>query len=592
MDIKTRKEADPRYTWNLADIFATKESWEKEYSDVQAEIPALAALSGKMMDSSDTLKEALDRIYDVAERVERVYLYAFLQKESDNSDPEYIDMAGKAEKLYIDLMSSISFINPEVLAAGKEKALEYVSRDDMAKYRHELDNIVRAEPHTLDSEKEKMMAMMSEVSGIPDNIFTMLESVDMSFPEMETEGADMPLSHGTYIAYMTDKNRAIRKEAYEKLFGEFRRYINTFAATYAGSVKFDTVFSTLRNFESALSSALFSSNVDPSVYDALIEAVHNGFPYMEKYTELRKKALGLDTLEMYDLYCPIVKTSGKKYTFEEACGIVLKAVSVLGDKYVATVKKAMTEHWIDVYENKGKTTGAFSCGVYGVHPYILLNFTGTLDDIYTLAHELGHTMHSYLSNENCDFCNHDYRILVAEVASTVNEVLLTYYLLDNIEDEDDKAYVLNHFLEGFRATVYRQTLFAEFEKEAHEIYAKGTPLSADVLNSVYHRLNTEYYSKVNICDLHDVEWARIPHFYRAFYVYQYATGFCSAVAIAGRIIETGKTDDYLRFLTLGGKDYPIEELKVAGVDLTDPDTINYALKIFDENIDKMAEYIH
>ena len=433
-----------------------------------------------------------------------------------------------------------------------------------------------------------MLAQLSDAAQTPDNSFTMLESVDMTFPAITDEaGNEVTLTHGNFGVYRESTDQRVRRESFEKYFGEFKRYINTFAAMYAGSVKFDTFFASVRGHKSACEAALFSNNVPISVYDSLVEAIHSRLGTMRQYLELRKRVLGLDALNMYDLYNPMLESVEFKVTYEESKALVKEALKPLGEEYGKLLDKAYAEHWMDVYENKGKTTGAFSCGVHGVHPYVLLNFTDTLDDAFTMAHELGHAMHSYKSSETQDYANHDYRILVAEVASTVNEVLLTKHLLKTETDKKRRAYILNHFLEGFRTTVFRQTLFAEFERKAHEMEQAGEPLTAQSLNKVYRDLNELYYEGAVVNDLMEIEWARIPHFYNAFYVYQYATGFSSAVAIANRILTTGDPSDYLRFLTLGGSDYPLAELKVAGVDLTKPDAVLSALDVFQASLDEL-----
>ena len=419
----------------------------------------------------------------------------------------------------------------------------------------------------------------------------MLESVDMTFPKIKDEnGNEVELTHGNFNVYRESKDRRVREEAFEKYFGEFKKYLNTFAAMYSGSVKFDTYFADVRNYDNACQAALFGSKVPVSVYEQLIEAVHSGLKTMRRYIDVRKRVLGLPEIDMFDLYTPIVEDVDFKVTFEEAKELV-KRLKPLGEDYQRLLDKAYSEKWIDVYENKGKTTGAFSCGVYGVHPYVLLNYADTLDDAYTLAHELGHAMHSYLSSTTQDYVNHRYKILVAEVASTVNEVLLTKHLLSIETDPKRRAYILNHFLEGFRLTVFRQTLFAEFEKRTHEMYKEGTPLTAQSLNKLYRELNELYYEGAAVNEMMDVEWARIPHFYRAFYVYQYATGFCSAVSIADQILETGNPSNYLEFLSLGGSKYPIDELKVAGVDLTKPEPVANALKVFEETLDEFESIV-
>ncbi len=353
----------------------------------------------------------------------------------------------------------------------------------------------------------------------------------------------------------------------------------------------DTYYANVRNFSGACERALFSNNVPISVYDALVEAVHESLPTMERYLALRKKVLALDELNMYDLYVPIIENVDFSVDYEQAKQLVKKATEPLGERYGKLLDEAYANHWMDVYENKGKTTGAFSCGVFGVHPYVLLNYTDTLDDAYTMAHELGHAMHSYFSSEANDYANHDYRIMVAEVASTVNEVLLTKYLLKTETDPRKRAFILNHLLEGFRTTVFRQTLFAEFERKAHDMYKQGIPLTAETLNRVYRELNELYYKGATVNELQDIEWARIPHFYNAFYVYQYATGFCSAVAIANHILTTNDASGYLKFLSTGGSDYPIEELKIAGVDLTKPDTVKNALSVFSDALDELEGLI-
>lgn len=592
MSLKPRKETDSRYMWELSHIFESREAFEEAYSAAEASLVQIEDLRGKMTHDAATLKHSLDAIYEIGEKVELVYLYAFLHKESDNSDPEYQAMSGRAVNLLVSFSSAVSFMNPEILSAGKEKLEGFLCDPVLSGYRHIIEDIARGADHTLDEKGEKMLAMLSDVSETPSDTFGMLESVDMTFPTVTDEnGEEASLSHGNFIVYMTSPDRRVRREAYEKYFGEFKKYINTFAALYSGSVKFDTYFADVRGFDSALEASLFSSNVPTSVYDSLIEAIHSSLEHMKKYTDLRQRVLKLDSIDMYDLYCPMVEGVRDSYTFEEACELVKSACAPLGEEYVSLLERAMSEHWIDVYENVGKTTGAFSCGVHSVHPYVLLNYTGTLDDVFTLAHELGHAMHSYFSSSEQDYANHNYTILVAEVASTVNEVLLTKYLLKTEEDSARRSYILNHFLEGFRTTVFRQTLFAEFEKLAHEAHKSGTPLTAENLNSIYRELNLKYYSGVDVGETHSIEWARIPHFYRAFYVYQYATGFCSAVAIAQHILDSGDASDYLAFLKTGASDYPIEELKITGIDLSSPEPVRRAMKVFADTVDELAKII-
>lgn len=587
-----RKDIDPKFKWDFTHIFPSKEAWEKAYKEVEAAVTGISALEGKLCSSAESLKTGLDKINGISEKAELVYLYAMLHKSGDNGDPEYQEMEGRAINLIVALETACSFIEPEILASNDEDIKRYMDRPEMKTYRHMLEDVMRGRKYMLSAEQEKMLAMLSDVTGNCSNIFEMLESVDMTFPSItDEEGKEVTLTHGNFGVYRESSDERVRRESFEKYFGEFKKYINTFAAMYAGSVKTDTYLSNVRGYKDPCEKALFSGNIPVSVYDSLCEAVHSGLDTMKKYLKLRKEALGLEELHMYDLYCPIVDSIDMKVTFDEAKDLVKKATKPLGEEYQKLLDRAYAENWMDVYENKGKTTGAFSCGVFGVHPYVLLNYTDTLDDAYTMAHELGHSMHSYFSDTTQDYANHNYRIMVAEVASTVNEVLLTKYLLSTETDKKRRAYILNHFLEGFRTTIFRQTLFAEFERRAHEMYMAGQPLTAQSLNALYRELNELYYEGAIVDELQDIEWARIPHFYSAFYVYQYATGFSSAVAIASRIFETGDAEDYLKFLSTGGSDYPIEELKIAGVDLTKPDTVNNAMKVFADALDEFEQLL-
>ncbi len=582
MALQARSEAQERYTWNFTDIFPSDEAWEEAYAKAEARLDEIPPLAGTLGVSAESMKRALDTVTELQREVELIYLYAMLRKNVDNGDPTYQALSGRATNLFVKLSTNAAFLSPEILSIPRER-LETMMQDPLlATYRHSLEDTDRMRDHTLDERSERMLAMLSDAAGATSECFDMLSSVDMTFPEITDESGDaVTLTHGNFGVFRESTNERVRRESFELYFGEFKKFINTFAAMYAGSVKTDNFYTRVRGYDSTCQRALFGNNAPVSVYEELIRSVHGGLPTMRRYLELRRRVLGLEELHMYDLYCPMVKSADMEIPYEEAQELVLAATAPLGENYTALLRRAFSERWIDVYENKGKTTGAYSCGVYGVHPYVLLNYTNTLDDAFTLAHELGHAMHSYLSDTTQDYANHDYRIMVAEVASTVNEVLLSKYLLSKETDPARRAYILNHFLEGFRTTVFRQTLFAEFEKEAHELEMSGTPLTADALNAVYRRLNELYYNGAVVDELQDIEWARIPHFYNAFYVYQYATGFCSAVSIADSILNKGGAESYLKFLSTGGSDYPLEELKIAGVDLTKPETVQTALKEFD-----------
>jgi oligoendopeptidase F len=592
MATKERREVEERFTWNFTDIFASDAAWEVAYTEAEQKIAELPAIEGTLGESAQSMKAGLDKIYEAAQKMELVYLYSMYRKNVDNGDPTYQAMQGRAINLSVSFSTACAFLSPEILSIDRDRLHQMMKEPALAGYRHLLEDTDRSREYTKDAEAERMLAMLADAANTPSDSFDMLESVDMTFPEItDEEGKRVTLTHGNFGVYRESRDQRVRKESFEAYFGEFKKYINTFAAMYAGNVKFDNYYTRVRGYESSCHRALFADNVSVSVYDKLVEAIHAGLPTMRRYLELRRRVLGLDELNMYDLYCPMVKDVDMTVTFPEACELVKKATAPLGEEYQKLLDRAFSERWIDVYENKGKTTGAYACGVYGVHPYVLLNYTDTLDDAFTLAHELGHAMHSYFSDTHQDFANHDYRIMVAEVASTVNEVLLTRYLLSVETDPARRAYILNHFLEGFRTTVFRQTLFAEFERQAHDLQMNGTPLTAEVLSDVYRKLNELYYDGAVVNELQDIEWARIPHFYNAFYVYKYATGFCSAVTIAKRILEQDGAADYLRFLSTGGSDYPLEELKIAGVDLTRPDAVASALEEFDRALAELETLI-
>lgn len=592
MALQTRAEAKKEFTWNFSDIFADDAAWEAAYKKAAEEVEKIPALAGTLGKSVAGMKAAMDLITEVSRQVEVLYIYSMLRMNVDNGAPTYQAMNGRATNLLVRLSTVAAFVGPEILSIDEKKLAEMMADPALKTYRHALEDTDRMRKYTLDRHSEEMLAMLSDAAGGTSDAFKMLESVDMTFPEIKDgNGETVTLTHGNFGVFRESGDARVRKESFEAYFGEFKRYINTFAAMYAGSVKMDNYYTRVRGYGSTCERALFADNAPVSVYDKLIEAVHSGLPTMRRYLELRRRVLGLKELNMYDLYCPIVADVDMKIPYADAQKLVKEATKPLGEEYGKLLDRAFSERWIDVYENKGKTTGAYSCGVYGVHPYVLLNYSDKLDDAFTLAHELGHSMHSWFSDTTQDFANHDYRIMVAEVASTVNEVLLSKYLLKTETDPKKRAYILNHFLEGFRTTVFRQTLFAEFERQAHDAEMNGTPLTAETLNGIYRKLNELYYEGAVINELQDIEWARIPHFYNAFYVYQYATGFSSAVAIADRILNHNGAADYLRFLSTGGSDYPLEELKIAGVDLTKPDAVAGALKEFDNALTELENLL-
>ena len=579
-----RSEMNPDFCWNLKDIFESNEVWKSALDEAGGLAKDIATVAGTLGRSKADLKAGLDRFYAAAEKIERVYVYAMLYSSADNGDETAQNMVAMATQLYVDFSTQTAFLSPEILSIDEKKLSLWLRDEGLALYRHQIEDICRSRTHTLGQSEETLLAMLGDAAETPHNAFDMFDSVDVRFPDL---AGGKKLTHALFGKYRESVDASERREAFEKYFGGYKKYINTIAALYSGSVKMDCYKARVRKYPSALDAALFANNVPTALYENLIACVHDGIPTLSRYLELRRKKLGLEKLSLYDLYVPLMADIDSEMSYEQAENLVLEALKPLGNEYQALLRRAFDENWIDVYENEGKTTGAFSCGVYGVHPYVLLNFAGKYDDAFTLAHELGHSMHSWFSSQTQTYANSEYAIFVAEVASTVNEVLLTRHLLKTEQDPQKRAYILNHLLEGFRTTVFRQTLFAEFEMRAHTMYEQGTPLTAASMNALYHELNETYYPACEGTEYTDCEWARIPHFYRAFYVYQYATGFCSAVAIADRILNHDGAGEYLRFLTTGGSMYPIDELKIAGVDLTSPQPIRDALSIFDDTLKEL-----
>lgn len=587
--MRNRNEIPEKLQWNLADMFASQADWDKAYAECEALIPSIAALKGTLGTSAESLYNALEKYYEIEEKCAKVAEYGFLWKAQDGGDTNAQMMCDKFTQLFVKMNTVGAFFEPELMSIPEETLAEFMKYEPMKKYAHIIEDKTRLRAHVLDEKSEGLVAKIGSISSTPNNIYDMFTNVEMELPKVLGEdGGETQLSAGNFRVLRESKNKAVRDSAQIGMFGTYGKYINTFACMYGGSVKQDNMMADIRGYSSARAMSLANSNVPEAVYDSLVEAIHGAIPSMRKYLKLRAKALGTDKIDVFDLYTPMVDDVDFPMPYENACELVLKAVEPLGEDYVNVIRRAINERWIDVYETPGKESGAFSAGVYGVHPYVKLNYADALDDAFTLAHELGHSMHSYLSNEKQDYANHDYHLLVAEVASTCNEVLLTKYLLSVETDKRRRAYILNHFLEGFRTTVFRQTLFAEFEHKAHVLEAAGTPITADCLCKVYEELEKTYYPDAEFRDEIKNEWAFIPHFYRAFYVYQYATGFSSAVAIATNILETGDPSKYLEFLSSGGSDYPINELKIAGIDLTSPEVVANAMRVFDETIDELA----
>lgn len=593
-ELPKREEIDDRFKWNLEDIYGSINDWEEDYNKVIEKIKEVKEYQGKLASNADNLLDGLNLIMVIQEIVSRLYAYAHMRQDENTKNQTYQALFNRAQALNTQVASATSFMVPEILNLSWQDVENYISENkDLQLYRHLLDNILRQKEHYLSYKEERLLAMSGDVTQGPGNIFGMLNNADLTFPTIkDEEGEEVRITHGRYIEFMESKDRRVRKDAFKGLYSKYEEFINTFATTLNTEVKSHIFHSRARNYNSALESALDADNVPVSVYDNLISTVKNNLEPMYQYMELRKKILDLDELHMYDLYTPLVQEIDFKISYEEAKKIILKGLNPLGEEYIKLLKDGFKSGWIDVYENEGKRSGAYSSGCYGVHPYVLLNYTDNLDNMFTLAHEMGHALHTHYSNENQPYVYANYKIFVAEVASTLNETLLINHLLDSINDKAKKRYLINHYLEQFRGTVYRQTMFAEFEKLIHEKVEKGEALTPQLLKEIYHNLNVTYYGPEMIVDKEiDVEWARIPHFYFNFYVYKYATGFSAATALANKIFEEGQpaVERYLEFLKSGDSDYPLNILKKAGVDMNSPAPIEAAINTFKEFVNKLEE---
>ncbi len=594
--LPTRDEIPKEFKWRLEDMYPSVEKWEEDYKWVKDNLANLEQHKGKLGDSADSLLQGLNTYVALMEKVEKVFVFARMQKDQDNTNTQSQALVDRAQGLLVEYDSVISFLVPEILEIPEEKLNGYVeSLEGLKIYKHFLEDLMRKKKHVLSEKEEKILAMAGEVASAPEDIFTMVNNADMRFPYITNEdGQEVELTHGRYIQFMESKDRNVRKQAFKSLYETYGKQKNTIAATLSYSIKKDIFFSKVRNYPSTLEMALYGDNVPVSVYDNLIMAVENNLGALHKYVSIRKKALKLDQLHMYDLYAPIIQDVDMRIPYSKAKEMVAEGLKPLGESYLSILQEGFNRGWIDVLENQGKTSGAYSWGCYDTHPYVLMNYQENINNVFTLAHEMGHAIHSYLSNKNQPYILAGYKIFVAEVASTLNEILLTKHLLETLEDDKQKAYVLNYYLEQFRGTVYRQTMFAEFEKIIHGMAERGEPLTVESLSEVYYNLNVKYYGPQMVVDQEiALEWARIPHFYSSFYVYKYATGFSAAAALAEQILDQGQpaVERYLKFLSSGGSDYPIELLKKAGVDMTSPEPVNQALETFSDLVERMEQLI-
>lgn len=582
---KLRTEIDDKYKWRLDKIYSSDELWEKDFSDLAKRAKKYGEHAGKIGSSPESMLAAIKELEEIELMLERIFVYAKMRLDEDNGNSKYQEMNGKSMSLIASVQSETSFFTPELMKIPKKNIEDFLSKNaELEQYRFMLNQIIEQKKHILTEKEESILAKLGEVTDSSNTIFSMLNDADMRFGYVEhPDGTKEEITHSNYINLMESEDRSVRRRTYENLYNVYKDHINTLASLYGTSVKRDVIRSKIRNFSSSRNAALSPDKIDERVYDNLIEVIDSNLATLHEYIAFRKSLLGVEELKMFDMYVPLVKVPEEKVTFDDAVEIINSALKPLGNDYLNKLNAGIKSGWIDIYPNKGKSSGAYSFGSYDSDPYILTNFTGTLQDVLTLIHELGHSMHSLYTRSTQPFTYGDYSIFVAEVASTVNENLLLKYWLKNENDSVMKKYILNKFIEEFRATVFRQTMFSEFELKTHEHVENGGSLTAEFLCSAYDSLNTKYFgNSLTQDELIRYEWARIPHFYRAFYVYQYATGFSAASAISNLILNEGKSavDSYKKFLSMGSSDYPLNELKVAGVDMNSKEPIEKAMITF------------
>lgn len=594
--IRTRDEIDSKYKWNIQLMYPDRSSWEDDVNQAVRMTDEFSSYQGRLGESASVLLDALRMKDDIYRKFEKAYCYAKMKQDEDNRISSSQEMLGIITARLAEAGASMSFFSPELLDLPEEKLLGYLDEEEgLKQYRFVIGEVLRMKKHVLSKREESILARLSEITGAPDNIQSMLSDADLDMGKIDDgSGEKVRLTHGNYIGFMESSDRNVRRQAYKHMYDAYKGHINTYAAIYSTSVKGDVAESTIRGYDSARQAAMSSDNIPEEVYDNLIQVVHESLPILHRYMALRKKLLGVKNLKMYDVYAPLVDVPESDIPFEKAVQMMMECLAPLGEEYISRLRKGVASGWIDVYENVGKSSGAYSFGSYDTYPYILMNYSGRLQDVLTLVHECGHSMHSSYTREKQPFTYGDYSIFVAEVASTVNESLTLKHLLSKEDDSEMRKYILNRYIEEFRATVFRQTMFAEFELAAHRRVEEGGSLTAQWLCSAYDDLNSLYFGDALSHDeMIQYEWARIPHFYRAYYVFQYATGFSAATAIAERILTEGQpaVEDYKRFLSSGSSMYPVDELKIAGVDMTGPEPVRKAMKTFKALIDEFESLL-
>lgn len=590
---KTRSDISEEVKWDLSSLYTDEDKWYRDLSNLEKEVNRYQDYEGKLNNASTILKY-LRFDDEVMMKLDALYVYAHLRFDEDTTNFKYQKMKGQAEKLLSKFSNVSAFVIPELMKLSLEDVQRFFEEEPLLKeYEYDLLDLMRFKPYVLSDKEEKVLSRLGRVLDNPETTAAYLRDADMQFGNIkDEEGNEVELTDTNYAIYIASKDRRVRKEAFYTLFKAYEGLQNTFASAYQGKVIYSNENAKMRGYKDAREAALFASNVSPLIYDNLVNTIHKNLNIMDKYYRMKKEVMGLDELHIYDIYSPLIPYSSKKYTFNEAKDIVVSALSILGDTYINDLKKAFTERWIDVYPNKGKRGGAYSSGCYTSKPYVLLNFNGLFHDVSTLAHELGHSMHSYYSIKNNPYSHYQYKIFVAEVASQVNEIILARYLIDNTEDKNEKLSILDNLMELFKSSIVRQTMFAEFEYLTHKSEQNGEVLTSEFLSDCYYKLYQKYSGHEMISDKEiRYEWARIPHFYYNFYVYQYSTGLAAACYIANNIMsgKEGALENYLKFLTLGGSMDPVSELKVAGVDIASPEVIQSAMDMFDNTIDEFKK---
>lgn len=590
-----RSEVQEEYTWNLRDLCDSDELFEKQFDEVQKSLPEIAAYNGRLAEGAETVLAFLTELEKTEQIFETLYVYANMHLHEDMNVTKYQGYSARMQTLASKLGESGSFFEAELLSLPDETLNELLNNKVLAHYKLLLERIIRRKEHTLSAGEEAIIAKSCEMASAADDIFSMLNDADLKFGEItDSDGEKKELTIERYVGFMESPDRRVRMDAFKRFYEVYGQFRNTIGASYAASIKKAYFYSNVRKYGSSLEMSLSQNEVPLPVYDNLIETVRRNLSSMHKYISLRKKALGVSEHHFYDNYVSLVPDYRKKFTFEEAKEIARKGLAPLGEDYLRRLEEGFSNRWIDVYENIGKCSGAYSWGAYGTHPYVLLNFQGNLDDVFTLVHEMGHALHSMYSHEAQSYTYAGYKIFVAEVASTCNEALLMRYMLSVCNDKQERAYLVNHFIDQFKGTLYRQTMFAEFEKAAHSLYAAGEALTPERLCDIYRKLNEDYFGEdMTIDDEIALEWLRIPHFYNEFYVYQYATGFSAAIALSNRILKEGApaVEDYIRFLKGGCSADPISLLKIAGVDMTSSQPVEDALRLFAELVDELEQLI-